>query len=442
MTRRAVPSQATPSQMKHSALLRVDDLRVHFRTKRGIAHAVDGVSFEIGDGETLGLVGETGCGKSVTARSLLRLVPVPPGIYSGGTATFAPSRACPHCSGTGCDQCERTGHTAAPCPDCRGAGCQVCDHTGKEIIDLMSISESRMREIRGDHIAMVFQDPDKALNPSLTVGYQIAEVFNQHRSADLLREAGFDGAAPGRMWRRDARGRASRIERTVLALPPNRQKMKRLESALQDRVIAALADTNIPNPRKIMNSYPHELSGGMKQRVMIAQAIACEPNLLIADEPTTALDVTIQARILDLIAELKERHRASVLYISHDLAVVRNVSDRVAVMYAGRIAEVGPTDQIMSDPLHPYTRGLLAASKPAGRTRGKLVAIQGTVPELIEPELSCRFSSRCPNAGPVCARLQPELTTQSSAHAVSCFLYEPLTKLGVAASEMPKEATL
>jgi len=198
----------------------------------------------------------------------------------------------------------------------------------------------------------------------------------------------------------------------------------------------------IPSAEKRINDYPHQMSGGMRQRVMTAMALACDPDLLIADEPTTSLDVTIQARILDLIAELQDRHHASVLYISHDLAVVRSVSDRVAVMYAGQLVEIGPTARLLSEPSHPYTRGLLAARPQGRRERGRLQAIAGTVPELVDPPPACRFHPRCPHAAPICRRQEPSLLRLDSAdHQVACFLYHDAARVGVPVADMPLEGT-
>ncbi|HSL10013.1 MAG TPA: oligopeptide/dipeptide ABC transporter ATP-binding protein [Actinomycetota bacterium] len=443
--RTRVPSLDAP-------LLSVRDLRLHFRTKRGIARSVDGVSFDIAEGETLGLVGETGSGKTVTARSLIRLVPSPPGIYAGGLAMFRPKRVCTGCDGAGrvrgvaCAVCGGEGRTARTCSTCDAAGCPICGGTGRETVELLSMDEREMRRVRGDQIAMIFQDPGKALNPSLPIREQMAEAFAEHRSGELLRDAGLDD--PSVLVRRDARRRATFWERRLLRIPPLRDEHRRVESELDDRIAQALADTRIPNPRKIMHSYPHELSGGMKQRVMIAQALACDPDLLIADEPTTALDVTIQARILDLLAELQERHGTAVLYISHDLSLVRSISDRVAVMYAGQLAEVGTTERIFAEPMHPYTRGLLGAIPGRQHRRGTLVAIDGSVPELIDPPPMCRFHTRCPFAAPACSSFVPPLRRRGADGArsggsgpdgqdVACLIYDDAAELGVDASEMP-----
>ena len=380
----------------------VEDLAVHFRTKAGIVHAVDGISFDIGHGETVGLVGETGCGKSVTARSFLRLVAVPPGIYARGRILFW-SR-----------------ETRA---------------SGGDPVDLLTLPMDRLREIRGNRIAMIFQDPGKALNPALSIREQVAEVFYQHRSSELI--ADLDGRVPA-LIRRQAHQESTVAERILLNIPPLRGPSRRLRARVDSLVADALAETQIPNPRKVMASYPHELSGGMKQRVMIAQALACNPDLLIADEPTTALDVTIQARILELIRELQQRRQTSVLYISHDLSLVRRICDRVAVMYAGRIAEIGPTASIFRQRLHPYTRGLLAAVPSRAHRRGALAAIEGSVPELIDPAPACRFHTRCPYAVELCSRVDPPLTAPSEpGHRVACLAYESPSEWA-AIGELPR----
>ncbi len=420
-----------------SHLLSVRDLQVRFDTKRGQVFAVDGVSFDIAPGETLGLVGETGSGKSVTARSLLRLVPRPPGVFAGGEVLFRPQVVCEACGGEGCDTCRGAGRVGARCPACAGNGCTACGWTGDETVDLLTTSDRRMRSIRGNHIAMIFQDPGKALNPGLPIRQQLAEVFAEHRSEEILREAGIDPDHANPLLRRDARRRSRVPERWVLRLPPLHRQHRRLEAVVDERVARALADTRIPNPRKVMARYPHELSGGMKQRVMIAQALAANPELLIADEPTTALDVTIQARIMDLLSELQDRFHMAILYISHDLSLVRRISARIAVMYAGRLAETGTADGIFDAPLHPYTRGLIGAIPSPAHRRGGLVSIDGTVPELVDPEPACRFAGRCPHTAPVCERLDPVLEGHGGSRRVACFGYTDAQELGVDPSEMP-----
>jgi oligopeptide/dipeptide ABC transporter ATP-binding protein len=369
----------------------VKDLRIHFETKAGRVHAVDGVSFDIRDGETLGLVGETGCGKSVTARSFIRLVQSPPGMYAGGEIDFWSTET---------------------------------RQQGGDPVDLLQISDREMLSIRGDRIAMIFQDPGKALNPALSIRNQIAEVFYQHRSEEIL--AGLGPRVP-RLVRRAARQKSNSFEKFLLELPPWRKHADKLTARVDQMVAHALSETQIPNPRKIMASYPHELSGGMKQRVLIAQALACNPDLLIADEPTTALDVTIQARILELIAELQQRLETSVLYISHDLSLVKEICDRVAVMYAGRIVETGTTVEVFNEPKHPYTRGLMEAVPSKTHQRGELAAIRGNVPELVDPPPSCRFNTRCPYAVEICRTVDPESIPVGDEHEVACFAYSTRT---------------
>ena len=403
----------------------VRNLKVYFNTKAGIVQAVDGVDFSIKDGETLGLVGETGCGKSVTARSFLRLVPMPPGIQVDGSILFHPRRICDSCAGAGCAICDQTGRVAAKCPACSGTGCITCSNSGIEQVDLLTVPEKRLRQIRGDRIAMIFQDPGKALNPSLSIRQQVGEVFLQHRTTEVLVRAGLDPDEASSLLERRASLQSRSVEKVLLSIPPFRSNRNRIDKAVDQMTLAALAETQIPNPLKVMDRYPHELSGGMKQRVMIAQALACNPDLLIADEPTTALDVTVQARIIELIRELQERTKTAVLYISHDLSLVKRVCDRVAVMYAGRIAEVGSSDELFSDPQHPYTRGLLAAIPSASHERGRLVAIEGTVPELVDPDPGCRFAGRCPHEADVCSTIDPDLKPTEEDHAVACFIHHP-----------------
>lgn len=317
-------------------LLEVRNLRTHFATTRGEIRAVDDVSFTLERGETLSLVGESGCGKSVTALSLMRLVSQP-GRVVGGQILFA----------------------------------------GR---DLRELSESQMRQIRGNDMAMIFQDPMTSLNPVYTVGEQIAEAIRLHR------------------------------------------KVSRREAWQQ--AVAGMRDVAIPAPEQRAKNYPHEMSGGMRQRVMIAMALACDPELLIADEPTTALDVTIQAQILDLLAELQAKRNLALLLITHDLGVVAEVSDRVAVMYAGRIVEEAPVRELFARPRHPYTEGLLRAvprlAEEGAERKQRLTTIEGVVPNPLELPPGCRFAPRCQHAQEACRQGEIELMNLSEDHMSRC----------------------
>jgi peptide/nickel transport system ATP-binding protein len=319
------------------ALLEVADLRTQFFSEDGITRAVDGVSFVIAPGETLGLVGESGCGKSVTALSLLRLLPRNGRVVSG---------------------------------EVRFEG-----------NDLLLLSEAEMRDIRGNRIAMIFQEPMTSLNPVHTIGEQIAEAVRIHQG--LARAA--------------AMARATEMLRLV----------------------------RIPDAERRVGDYPHQFSGGMRQRAMIAMALACSPTLLIADEPTTALDVTIQAQILRLMLELKERIGAAVLLITHDLGVVAETCQRVIVMYAGRTVEQAPVLELFDHPAHPYTRGLLTSiPHGAGRRRKRLLEIPGVVPSLREPIVGCAFAPRCGLAVDACRREAPPIRAIAPGHHVACFRAE------------------
>ncbi len=313
-------------------LLEVRELRVSFFTPRGEVRAVDGVSFTIDEGETFGLVGESGCGKSVTALSLLRLLDGN-GRIVGGDIIFAGRR-------------------------------------------LLALSEEEMRSLRGDQIAMVFQEPMTSLNPVFTVGYQIGEVLEVHRG----------------MSRKQARAEAIELLRLV----------------------------EIPEPERRVDAYPHQLSGGMRQRVMIAMALACRPRLLIADEPTTALDVTIQAQILDLLAHLQQQFGMAVLFVTHDLGIVAERARRVAVMYAGRIVEEAETATLFRNPLHPYTRGLLRSIPRLGMRVRRLAAIPGSVPDPLSLPSGCRFRDRCTYFVARCAEIDPQLEPFGDSRAVAC----------------------
>ena len=423
-----------PTQVvQNPAVIEVRDLRIHFKGKNRVVRAVDGINFDLRENEILGIVGETGSGKSITARSLMGLLPMPPAFIPTGSVTFRPGGRCPSCQGAGCRHCDSTGK--AMCESCRGAGCDTCAHTGRPSVDLLHLPPAMMRQFRGYRIAMIFQDPSKSLNPVLSVRDQVAEVFFQHRTAEVLEDLGDD---PPWLIRRAAHQEARGVESWMLKVPPYRSQAKRVRNRVDDLVAQALKDVQIANPRKVMESHPHELSGGMKQRVMIAQAMACDPDVLIADEPTTALDTTVQARIIELIVELQQRRRAAILYISHDLSVVRMVCDRVGVMYAGQMAELGPAQEVFEAPQHPYSRALLAAVPSVGHERGHLSAISGTVPEFTEAQPMCRFNNRCPHAAEVCTKVEPRLMTVAPLHEVACFGYARGADFNVPESEMPE----
>jgi oligopeptide/dipeptide ABC transporter ATP-binding protein len=315
-------------------LLEVVDLHTHFRTADGWVRAVNGVSFQLEQGETLGLVGESGCGKSVTSLSIMRLIQRPNGVVQGGPIRF------------------------------RGE-------------DLLQKSEPEMRKIRGNEISMVFQEPMTALNPVYTCGFQIMEAIqlHQHRNRAQARE----------------------------------------------QAIGMLRLVGIPAPEQRVDEYPHQLSGGMRQRVMIAMALSCHPALLIADEPTTALDVTIQAQILALIGQLRKELGMAVILITHDLGVVAEVADRVAVMYGGRIVEHASVEEIFARPLHPYTQGLLNAIPRLGKELVRLAVIPGVVPNPAHLPAGCTFHPRCPLADERCRQEIPALVAHGAGHEVACF---------------------
>ena len=318
------------------ALLEVTDLRTYFRTDAGVARAVDGLSFQVERGEVLGIVGESGSGKSVTSLSIMRLIPEPPGEIVAGSSIRL---------------------------------------KGEELV---GAPEKRLRQIRGNDVAMIFQEPMTSLNPVLPVGEQIAEAVRLHRGASKA----------------EARARA----------------------------IELLGLVGLPDPAARVDVYPHELSGGQRQRVMIAMALSCEPDLLIADEPTTALDVTIQAQILELLAELRRRLGMAIVLITHDLGVVAGVCDRVVVMYAGQVREQASVEAIFRDPRDPYTQGLLSSIPRLGQRSERLAVIPGTVPSPARWPTGCRFHPRCPFAWELCVREPPPLFQPAPDHDVRCWL--------------------
>ncbi len=318
-------------------LLEVRDLKLYFKVKGGKVRAVDGVSFAIKPGEKVGVVGESGCGKSVTALSIMRLVAQPPGEYAGGSILFE-------------DQ------------------------------DLLDVPESAMRKIRGGQIGMIFQDPMTCLNPTMTVGKQIAEGLRIH--------------------------------------------LKLSSDEALKRAISLLEQVGIPDAARRINSYPHQFSGGMRQRVMIAIALACNPKLLIADEPTTALDVTVQAQILELISGVCSEFGTAVMIITHDLGVVAGMTDRVVVMYAGKVVETAPTDELFANPRHPYTLGLLASVPRLDEKRhSELRTIEGAPPDLLKPPPGCPFMPRCAFARAICRTMPPlDPVAGNSAHLKACWV--------------------
>ena len=319
-------------------LLDIRGLKTHFATDAGMVHAVDGVDLAVARGETLGVVGESGCGKTVTALSVLKLVPMPPGRIVAGQILWQDR-------------------------------------------DLVPLPLSEMRSIRAREIAIVFQEPMTSLNPVYSVGEQIAEVIRLHPRL----------------------GRRAAMERTV--------EMLRL--------------VHIPNAERRVHDYPHQFSGGMRQRVMIAMALSCNPKLLIADEPTTALDVTIQAQVLDLLAELKQRLGMSVMLITHAMGVIAETAQRVAVMYAGKVVEEAPVKELFGEPRHPYTQGLIRSIPRvdlAGTRKTRLEAIGGVVPGLVNPAPGCRFAPRCRLARAQCTAATPELREVKPGHKVACVL--------------------
>jgi oligopeptide/dipeptide ABC transporter ATP-binding protein len=372
------------------SLLAIRDLKVNFYTYAGVVKALDGIDLELWKGESLGLVGETGCGKSVTSLAIIRLVPDPPGKIDAGEIIL------------------------------RGE-------------DLLKKPEQEMRKIRGNVITMVFQDPTTFMNPVMTIGEQVAETLLIHQ--DLRKDLLADriGDLSDRLAELDPTSNEARILKgkidSLQKLPPEKVRASRgdLKRMALKRSVELLRTVRLPEPESIIRRYPHELSGGMRQRVIIAMAIACHPELLIADEPTTALDVTIQAQILDLLNELKETVGLSVMIITHDLGVVAETCDRVAVMYAGNIVEIAQTERLFEKPLHPYTQALLRAVPKISERRTELESIQGSVPNLIDPPTGCRFHPRCPFAMEVCRKQKPELEEIEQKHVVACFLHTSRT---------------
>ncbi len=318
------------------AILSIRNLKTYFFTRRGVVRAVDGVNFDLLKSECLCLVGESGCGKTVTALSILGLIDIPPGRIIDGEVYY-------------------------------------------NNLDLLACSRDRLRHIRGKEIAMIFQDAQSALNPVFTIGDQIMEQIKLHL----------------RMNSREAK----------------------------EKAIGLLNEVGIPSPEKTINYYPHQLSGGMKQRAMIAMSLSCDPQVLIADEPTTAVDVTIKAQILDILHRLKDTRQMSILFITHELSVVPEIGDRIVVMYAGRVAETAAVSELLNSPKHPYTIGLIDCLPSLTQTGDRLESIPGTVPSLIDPPGGCLFHPRCSKVMAICREEQPPPVIVSEGHDVFCHLY-------------------
>ena len=425
-------------------LIETKEIYTDFFTFEGVVKALNGVSIVVNQGETYGLVGESGCGKSVTVRSMMRIVQAPGEIVDGKILLF------------------------------------VSKEDKRRGIDILKRSEAYMESIRGNEISMIFQEASTSLNPVLSINYQISESFFLHRLDEMLEEtigvlkqeiesghffiplwwkkfqivlfkkeliglkkytesvANIDrrlyeledaveresvGERNHLNRKRDRIKKSVFIVNFVKRIPFLKRYYKRLNKTVRRHVVNLLTELGVPNPHNVVDMYPHELSGGMQQRIVIAMALACHPTMLIADEPTSNLDVTIQAQIIDLIKTLKETSIASVLFITHDLGLVAEICDRVTVMYAGDACETATVKDLFKEPLHPYTQGLLRAV-PKLKEQKELQTIPGTVPNLIHAPSGCRFHPRCPFAKDICSKEKPPTIEHSKGHFVACYLYE------------------
>jgi peptide/nickel transport system ATP-binding protein len=379
-------------------LVKISGLTVRFYTYEGVVLALDNLDLGIDQRETLGLVGETGCGKTMTALSILRLIP-PPGKIECGSILF-------NADG------------------------------GSEAVDLLKISEAEIRSIRGSRIAMIFQEPGAALNPVFTIGDQIAEVILLHRREEVVRQAlktvsrlldGETGpaksllkpvwAVESRLYYAMVKNHGAVLPRIVGRIPLLRRLLWRINDEANKIVVRTLKEVEIPDAERVARQHPHQLSGGMKQRCVIAMALSCQPRFLIADEPTTSLDVTVQAQILELLRRLKVERESSILYITHDLAVAAEICDRIGVMYAGSMCELAGTADMFAAPQHPYTRALLAAVPKPGEEPH---SIPGFIPDPLNLPSGCRFHPRCDVRGEMCAREVPPLREVQPGHFVAC----------------------
>ena len=377
-------------------LLETVDLVTNFYTYEGVVKALDKVSLSVDHGITFGLVGESGCGKSVAVRSMMRIIQEP-GKVEGGKILFYPTA---------------TGDS--------------------EAIDLLQQTESYMRSLRGDSISMIFQEPNAALNPIMSIGDQVSESFLFHRKGEMCKKINDDLSAPACrtffplkkvlqvLYRTGEKKPDTWLLKIMSRIPILKRWDKRLRKEALRRSIEIIEKLSIANAAEIVKRYPHNLSGGMKQRIVIAIALACNPILLIADEATSNLDVTIQAQILELLKELKQKEISSVLLITHDLGIVAETCDRVGVMYAGNLCEVADIKDLFRTPKHPYTRALLN-SVPRLSQEGELRSIEGSVPNLVSPPSGCRFHPRCPHAMEVCKGVFPEMIEVAKNHQVACY---------------------
>ena len=377
-------------------LLETEDLVTNFYTYEGVVRALNKVSLVVDHGSTFGLVGESGCGKSVTVRSIMRIVQEPGRIEGGKVIVYL-------------DQANR-----------------------QNGIDLLKQSEAYMQNLRGDRISMIFQEPNSALNPTMSIGDQVSESFLFHQKKEMsaailerLKTSQYSSLRPLKkilqvICRIAAQNPADIRLRILSRLPLLNFWYKTLKKEARRRSVEIIDKLGIPNPDQVVNQYPHNLSGGMKQRIVIAIALACNPVLLIADEATSNLDVTIQAQILDLLRQLKEEVISSILLITHDLGVVAETCDRVGVMYAGNLCEIANVDELFENPLHPYTRALLDAVPKFDVTK-ELQSIEGNVPNLVTPPPGCRFHPRCPHAMSACRKIFPEMMEIQKDHLVACY---------------------
>jgi peptide/nickel transport system ATP-binding protein len=505
--------------MSEQNIVEIEDLYISFHTQSGVVKAIDGVNLTLKKGETFGLVGETGCGKSVTANSVMRLIPQPPGKIEKGRIYFLPPKPTEEkfaelndkinnvsakvsvgnsdksLQSDNEDELKKLQKELSDLNELKGIEDQMAlvskeaaseARTAKlaelrekraKILtgyDLLLRSKDYMQRIRGKYISMIFQEPMAALNPVFTAGFQIGEVLLLHERKELAESAlrrvneetemlknkhhvkrvinskgEFECAECHSMMTEENEvcpGCGNYVNRQPLKLitllrhqydrrmlqritqSPNtwlskHTAKKEMNKEAMDRAQRMLRLVRIPDPQSVVRSYPHELSGGMQQRVMIAIALACKPQLLIADEPTTALDVTIQAQILKLMRELQKETGTAILMITHNLGVVAEICDNVGVMYAGTMAEVGSTFSVFKEPLHPYTQGLINSIPKVTKDIPRLMTIEGNVPNLIKPPLGCRFHTRCPYVMDICKTLKPELLEIEAGHLVACHLY-------------------